>query len=111
MTAAGDVRGRDPAPALALGNQIGEWPRLEAMGFESIWLNDHLHSLGENIDAEAFDASTTLAAMALSTQRVRIGRVDLFGDAPDTDRALQADRDHRPDERRPGCAWNRRRLA
>ena len=54
-------------------NQIGEWPRLEAMGFESIWLNDHLHSLGENIDAEAFDASTTLAAMALSTQRVRLG--------------------------------------
>ena len=54
-------------------SQIGEWPRLEAMGFESIWLNDHLHSLGENIDAEAFDASTTLAAMALSTQRVRLG--------------------------------------
>jgi alkanesulfonate monooxygenase SsuD/methylene tetrahydromethanopterin reductase-like flavin-dependent oxidoreductase (luciferase family) len=54
-------------------NQIGEWPRLEAMGFESIWLNDHLHSLGDDIDAEAFDASTTLAAMALSTKRVRLG--------------------------------------
>jgi alkanesulfonate monooxygenase SsuD/methylene tetrahydromethanopterin reductase-like flavin-dependent oxidoreductase (luciferase family) len=54
-------------------DQVSEWPKLEAMGFESIWLNDHLHSLGENIDADAFEASTTLAAVALSTERVRMG--------------------------------------
>jgi alkanesulfonate monooxygenase SsuD/methylene tetrahydromethanopterin reductase-like flavin-dependent oxidoreductase (luciferase family) len=54
-------------------DQISEWPKLEAMGFDSIWLNDHFHSLGETIDNPAFEASTTLAALALSTSRVRIG--------------------------------------
>lgn len=53
--------------------QSAEWPRAEAMGFDSIWLNDHFHSLGDTIDAEAFEASTTLAAVALSTSRVKIG--------------------------------------
>ena len=50
-----------------------EWRKAEAMGFDSIWLNDHLHSLGDSIDEEAFEASTTLAAVALSTSRVKIG--------------------------------------
>jgi len=53
--------------------QAAEWPRAEAMGFDSIWLNDHFHSLGDSIDADAFEASTTLAAVALSTIRVKIG--------------------------------------
>jgi alkanesulfonate monooxygenase SsuD/methylene tetrahydromethanopterin reductase-like flavin-dependent oxidoreductase (luciferase family) len=54
-------------------DQIAEWRRLETMGFESIWLNDHLHSLGDNIDGEAFEASTTLAAVAMATERVKLG--------------------------------------
>jgi alkanesulfonate monooxygenase SsuD/methylene tetrahydromethanopterin reductase-like flavin-dependent oxidoreductase (luciferase family) len=53
--------------------QAAQWPKAEAMGFDSIWLNDHLHSLGDSIDKEAFEASTTLAAVALSTSRVKIG--------------------------------------
>lgn len=53
--------------------QAAEWPKAEAMGFDSIWLNDHFHSLGDSIDADAFEASTTLAALALSTSRVKIG--------------------------------------
>jgi alkanesulfonate monooxygenase SsuD/methylene tetrahydromethanopterin reductase-like flavin-dependent oxidoreductase (luciferase family) len=53
--------------------QAAQWPKAEAMGFDSIWLNDHFHSLGDSIDKEAFEASTTLAAVALSTSRVKIG--------------------------------------
>jgi alkanesulfonate monooxygenase SsuD/methylene tetrahydromethanopterin reductase-like flavin-dependent oxidoreductase (luciferase family) len=53
--------------------QAAAWPWAEAMGFDSIWLNDHFHSLGDTIDADAFEASTTLAAVALSTSRVKIG--------------------------------------
>lgn len=53
--------------------QSAQWPKAEAMGFDSIWLNDHFHSLGDSIDKEAFETSTTLAAVALSTNRVKIG--------------------------------------
>ena len=53
--------------------QREQWLRAEALGFDSIWLNDHFHSLGDTIDADAFEASTTLAAVALNTSRVKIG--------------------------------------
>jgi len=54
-------------------DQISEWVKAEAIGFESIWLNDHFHSLGHTIDNPAFEASTTLAALAMSTSKVKIG--------------------------------------
>ena len=54
-------------------DQISEWAKAEEIGFESIWLNDHFHSLGHTIDNPAFEASTTLAALAMSTSKVKIG--------------------------------------
>lgn len=53
--------------------QIAWWKGAEDLGFDSLWLNDHFHSLGENIDNPAFEAVTSLAAIASVTSRVKLG--------------------------------------
>lgn len=52
---------------------VEQWKIGEALGFDSIWINDHFHSLGSSIDNDAFEASTTLAAMAMATTKPKIG--------------------------------------
>lgn len=51
--------------------------RAEALGFDGVWVNDHLQSPGRVKDEPAFDALTTLAALATQTRRVRLGTVVL----------------------------------
>ena len=50
-----------------------QWAEMEALGFESIWTNDHFHGLIGPLDGVAFEAQTTLTAIAMSTERVRFG--------------------------------------
>lgn len=50
-----------------------EWPAAEEMGFDSIWTNDHFYGILGPHDGLAFEANTTLAAIALSTKNVRFG--------------------------------------
>ncbi len=52
---------------------VEQWQMGEEVGFDSIWLNDHFHSLGDNLDNPAFEASTTFAALAMLTTRPKIG--------------------------------------
>ena len=56
------------------------WKQAEELGFESIWINDHFYSLGDSIDREGFEASTTLAALAMTTTKPKIG-VLTYGNA------------------------------
>src|SRR3954449_13113043 len=49
----------------------------EALGFESIWLFDHFHTVPRPTLEITFEAFTTLAALAVETQRVRLGHVVL----------------------------------
>ncbi|WP_217914489.1 LLM class flavin-dependent oxidoreductase [Miltoncostaea marina] len=51
--------------------------RAEALGFDGVWVNDHLQSPGRVKAEPAFDALTTLAALAALTSRVRLGTVVL----------------------------------
>lgn len=48
---------------------LTRWKRAEELGFDSIWLADHL----QYPDQMAFEAWTALAALARETTRVRIG--------------------------------------
>ena len=71
----GEYDGWDPAHA---------WPRTvevarqaERLGFESIWLYDHFHTIPEPTDELTFEAFTTLSALAALTSRVRLGHVVL----------------------------------
>ena len=52
---------------------VEQWQIAEELGFESIWINDHFYSLGGPDDGNAFEASTTLAALALMTTKPKIG--------------------------------------
>ncbi|MGA9162446.1 MAG: LLM class flavin-dependent oxidoreductase [Actinomycetota bacterium] len=75
------------ARPLSVGVQLPEverdvrWPELAAMaraaeevGFDSIWLGDHLLYRGDGRPERGpWDAWTTLAALAASTERVRLG--------------------------------------
>ncbi|MDP8905781.1 MAG: TIGR03560 family F420-dependent LLM class oxidoreductase [Chloroflexota bacterium] len=49
----------------------------ESLGFESIWLFDHFHTVPEPTDEITFEAFTTLSALAVETRRVRLGHVVL----------------------------------
>jgi F420-dependent oxidoreductase-like protein len=47
----------------------------ERLGFESVWLFDHFQTEPEPIDEITFESFTTLAALAASTEHVRLGQV------------------------------------
>jgi F420-dependent oxidoreductase-like protein len=47
----------------------------EALGFESLWVFDHFHTVPDPTDEITFESFTTLAAMAMITERVRLGHM------------------------------------
>jgi F420-dependent oxidoreductase-like protein len=47
----------------------------ERLGFESIWLFDHFHTIPRPTDEITFESFTSLAALAALTSRVRLGHV------------------------------------
>jgi F420-dependent oxidoreductase-like protein len=47
----------------------------ERLGFESIWLFDHFHTIPRPTDEITFESFTSLSALAAITSRVRIGHV------------------------------------
>jgi F420-dependent oxidoreductase-like protein len=49
----------------------------ESLGFESIWLFDHFHTVPKPSQEITFEAFTTLSALAAETRRVRLGHVVL----------------------------------
>jgi F420-dependent oxidoreductase-like protein len=47
----------------------------DALGYESIWLFDHFHTVPVPTDEITFESFTTLAALAALTRRVRLGHI------------------------------------
>ena len=45
------------------------------MGFESIWLYDHFHTVPRPTDEIVFEPFTSLSALAALTERVRLGHI------------------------------------
>jgi len=62
-------------PAVAWNRTAAVARRAEDLGFESIWLFDHFHTIPEPTDEITFESFTSLAALAALTSRVRIGHV------------------------------------
>jgi len=50
---------------------LEEWRLLEALGFDSAWVVDHLMLLDESLPQ--YEAWTLLSALAMGTQRIRLG--------------------------------------
>jgi F420-dependent oxidoreductase-like protein len=68
----GEYRGWDPAAAWDRSVAIAT--SAERLGFESIWLFDHLHA-EDPPDDMTFEAFTSLSALAAVTRRVRLGHI------------------------------------
>jgi F420-dependent oxidoreductase-like protein len=71
----GEYRGWDAVDAWA--RTLAVTRQSEALGFESIWLFDHFHTVPRPTLEITFEAFTALAALAAETKRVRVGHVVL----------------------------------
>lgn len=69
----GDYDGWEPARAWARTVAVAQ--QAERLGFESIWLFDHFHTVPKPTDELTFESFTSLAALAALTERVRIGHI------------------------------------
>ena len=47
----------------------------ESTGFESLWVFDHFHTVPEPTDEITFESFSMLSALAMATQRVRLGHM------------------------------------
>src|SRR5690349_15219766 len=47
----------------------------DRLGFESIWLFDHFHTVPRPTDEITFESFTALSALATATSRVRLGHI------------------------------------
>jgi F420-dependent oxidoreductase-like protein len=63
------------APADAWNRTIELAHQAEALGFESLWVFDHFHTVPEPTDEMTLESFTTLAALARETHRVRLGHM------------------------------------
>lgn len=52
---------------------VEQWQTAEALGFDAVYLFDHFFTLYGDPDGPCLEASTLLAALALTTSRVQIG--------------------------------------
>jgi F420-dependent oxidoreductase-like protein len=69
----GEYNGWQPRRAWQRTVQVAQ--QAERLGFESVWLFDHLHTVPRPTDEITFESFTSLAALAMATERVRIGQV------------------------------------
>ena len=69
----GEYNGWDPLRAWRRTTEVAR--QAEALGFESIWLFDHFHTIPRPTDEITFESFTSLSALAAVTTRVRVGHI------------------------------------
>ena len=69
----GEYDGWDPAEAWARTVQLAT--QAEELGFESLWVFDHFHTVPEPTDEITFESFSVLSALAMATRRVRLGHM------------------------------------
>jgi F420-dependent oxidoreductase-like protein len=69
----GDYDGWPPADAWARTVELAR--QAESLGFESLWVFDHFHTVPEPTDEITFESFSVLAALAMVTERVRLGHM------------------------------------
>ncbi len=69
----GEYDGWDPAAAW--GRTIELAAQAEELGFESLWVFDHFHTVPEPTDEITFESFSVLSALAVLTHRVRLGHM------------------------------------
>jgi F420-dependent oxidoreductase-like protein len=66
----GEFRGWDAQRAWARSLEVAR--QAEALGFESIWIPDHMQNIRQRDDAPTFEAFVHMSALAGATSRVRL---------------------------------------
>jgi F420-dependent oxidoreductase-like protein len=69
----GEYDGWDAASAWERTTQLAT--QAEELGFESLWVFDHFHTVPEPTDEITFESFTVLSALAMITRRVRLGHM------------------------------------
>jgi F420-dependent oxidoreductase-like protein len=69
----GEYDGWEPLDAWRRTTEVAR--QAEGLGFESIWLFDHFHTVPRPTDEITFESFTSLSALAALTERVRIGHI------------------------------------
>ena len=69
----GEYDGWDPLDAWRRTTRVAQ--EAERLGFESVWLFDHFHTIPRPSDEITFESFTSLSALAAVTRRVRLGHV------------------------------------
>ncbi len=69
----GEYDGWDAAAAWSRTVQLAG--HAEELGFESLWVFDHFHTVPEPTDEITFESFTVLSALAVLTRRVRLGHM------------------------------------
>jgi F420-dependent oxidoreductase-like protein len=62
-------------PPAAWQRTVAVAGQAEQLGFESIWLFDHFHTVPKPTDELTFESFTSLSALAALTSRVRLGHI------------------------------------
>jgi F420-dependent oxidoreductase-like protein len=68
---------KDPLEAYEAMTSVAQ--TAEELGFSSVWLADHFHTVPQPVQEKAFECWTTTAALARDTRRVRIAQVTCNG--------------------------------
>ncbi len=69
----GEYNGWDPLDAWRRTTEVAK--EADGLGFDSIWLFDHFHTVPRPTDEITFESFTSLSALAALTSRVRLGHV------------------------------------
>jgi F420-dependent oxidoreductase-like protein len=69
----GEYDGWDPRDAWARTMDLAT--HAETLGFESLWVFDHFHTVPEPTDEMTLESFAVLAALAVGTERVRLGHM------------------------------------
>ena len=69
----GEYDGWEPRAAWSRTVELAR--HAEALGFESLWVFDHFHTVPIPTDEITFESFTTLTALAVATRRVRLGHM------------------------------------
>jgi F420-dependent oxidoreductase-like protein len=69
----GEYDGWEPLDAWRRTTDVAR--QADRLGFESIWLFDHFHTIPRPTDEITFESFTSLSALAALTERVRLGHI------------------------------------
>jgi F420-dependent oxidoreductase-like protein len=69
----GEYDGWNPAEAWQRTIELST--QAEELGFESLWVFDHFHTVPEPTDEITFESFSVLSALAMATKRVRLGHM------------------------------------